>query len=197
MTARRPPWLAVAALHLLVGDNEPLVGDLLEEWPQRSRAWFWRQVTFAALARARAGASAAVREPQRLAALLAPIAIFVILSFEIAVAGNLLDDLIRRVDHARVTRLDHPQWIVLVALLSLPAAWTLGRVMSRIHRRSRVATVLACGASAALVGAVTVSVLSSEATGFFFPSAAHQTAVAMVFVLGLAAKLHLKRPGNP
>jgi hypothetical protein len=103
----------------------------------------------------------------------------------VGIGTEAIDDLIRRVDRAQVTRLNHPEWLIFVVLLSLPAAWTFGRAMSRLHRRSRVATVLACGAIAAIVGSVTVSVLSSEPTGFFFPSAAYQTAAAMVFVLGL------------
>jgi hypothetical protein len=186
MTPRRIP-LRVALLPHLLGDDEPLVGDLVEEWPRRSNAWFWRQVLFAVIARTMTGASATLREPQRLAGGLAHIAIFVILSFQVAVAGSLLDDLIRRVDLAQVTRLNHPEWLIVVVLLSLPIAWMFGRAMSRLHRHSRVATVLACGACAAFVGSVTVSVLRSDATGFFFPSAALQTAAAMVFVLGLLA----------
>lgn len=184
MTATRTPW-RVALLDHLLGHNEPLVGDLVEEWPRRSRAWFWRQVMFAVLARAMTGVSATLREPQRLGEGLASVAMFIILSFQVVVAGSLLDDLIQRVDRAQATRIDHSEWLVFVVLLSLPAAWVIGRTMSRLHRRSRVATVLLCGASAAIVASVSLSVLSSEATGFFFPSAPLQTAAAMVFVLGL------------
>jgi hypothetical protein len=184
MTARRTP-LRVAILPYLLGDDEPLVGDLVEEWPHRSRSWFWRQVMFAVLARAITGASATLREPQRLGRGLTSLAVFVVLSFQVVVAGSLLDDLIQRLDRAQVTRINHPEWLMFVVLLSLPAAWVIGRTMSRLHGHSRVATVLVCGASAAVVALVTLSVLSSESSGFFFPSAALQTAAAMVFVLGL------------
>ena len=184
MTVRRTPF-RVAILPYLLGDHEPLVGDLVEECPRRSNAWFWRQVMFAVLARTMTCASATLREPQRLSGGLADIAIFVILSFQVAVAGSLFDYLIRRIDFAQVTRLSHPEWLIFVVLMSLPTAWVFGRAMGRLHRYSRVATVLACGACAAIVGAVTVSVLSSDVTGFFFPSAAQQIAAAMVFVLGL------------
>jgi hypothetical protein len=185
MTAKRAPWLGVALLHQLLGDNEPLVGDLIEECPHRSRAWFWRQVLFAVLARAIAGASASLREPQRLAGGLTSFAMFIVLSFQVVVAGSLLDDLIQRLDLAQVIWINRPEWLVFVVLLSLPAAWVIGRAMSRLHWRFRVATVLVCGASAAIVAAVTLSVLRQEGTGFFFPSAARQTAAAMVFVLAL------------
>jgi hypothetical protein len=48
MTPRRPPRLAVALLNRFIGDNEPLVGDLLEEFQtRRSSLWLWRQVLVA------------------------------------------------------------------------------------------------------------------------------------------------------
>jgi hypothetical protein len=182
MKETRTP-LHIALLPYLLGDDEPLVGDLVEEWPRRSHAWFWRQVVFAMLATARATASAALREPQRLTGALGASAIFLILSFQVVVAGSLLDDLIRRIDRTQMTRIDHPEWLLFFVLLSLPVAWFIGRAIGRLHHRSRAATVAIAGASAAVVGAVTVSVLS--ATDSFFPSAARQTAAGMVFVLGL------------
>ena len=183
MTARAP-WLG-ALLQQLLGDNEPLVGDLLEECPHRSRAWFWRQVMFAVLARAMTSAAATMREPQRLSGGLASVAMFLLVSFQIVVAGSLLNDLLRRLDPAQVTRITHPEWTMFVVLLSLPAAWVIGRAMSRLHRRSRVATVLGYGASAAIVATVTLFVLAPAPAGFFLPSVAHQITAAMVFVVGL------------
>jgi hypothetical protein len=45
-----PPRLALALLNRFVPDDEPLTGDLIEEFAAgRSRAWFWRQ-TIAAVA---------------------------------------------------------------------------------------------------------------------------------------------------
>lgn len=200
MTARRKAW-RVALLPHLLGHNEPVVGDLVEEWPRRSSAWFWRQVMFAVFARVMTGASATLRKPERLGGELASVAIFVILSFQVVVAGSLLDDLIRRIDHAQVTRINHPEWLMFVVMLSLPVAWVIGRAMSRLHWRSRVATVLICGASAAVIASMTLSVLSSEATEFFFASASLQTAAAMVFVLGLlvggsSSSLHDRQPSS-
>jgi hypothetical protein len=44
----QPPRLAVALLSRFLPDNEPLVGDLLEEFAARkSRVWLWRQVILA------------------------------------------------------------------------------------------------------------------------------------------------------
>ncbi len=51
MKGRRPTRLAIALLEQLVPGNDPLAGDLLEEWRERSDAWLWRQVLFAVLTR--------------------------------------------------------------------------------------------------------------------------------------------------
>ena len=191
MKKTRTP-LQIALLPYLLGGDEPLVGDLVEEWPRRSNAWFWRQVVFAMLAKAGATASATLREPQRLTGALGATAIFLILSFQVVVAGSLLDDLIRRIDRTQMTRIDHPEWLLFFVLLSLPVAWFIGRAIGGLHHRSRAATVVIAGASASVVGAVTVSVLS--ATDSFFPSAAQQTAAGMVFVLGLLTGTSSRSP---
>jgi hypothetical protein len=48
MTNVQPPRLAVALLNRFLPENEPLVGDLLEEFAvRRSRLWLWRQVACA------------------------------------------------------------------------------------------------------------------------------------------------------
>jgi hypothetical protein len=53
MTAPQPPRLALALLSWLVPENDPLIGDLVEEFDRRrSHVWFWRQ-TIAALVLAR------------------------------------------------------------------------------------------------------------------------------------------------
>jgi hypothetical protein len=163
------------------------VGDLIEECPHRSRSWFWRQVLFAVLAHAITSALATLREPRRLATGLTSLGMFIVLSFQVVVAGSLLDDLIPRLDRGQVTRINHQEWLVFLVMLSLPVAWFIGKAMSRLHRRSRVATVLICGASAAAVASMIVSVLSSEASGVFFPSLPLQTVAALLFVLGLLA----------
>lgn len=52
MKASEPPRLALALLRRFAGDNEPLVGDLLETFARRpSRWWFWRQTVLAVLIR--------------------------------------------------------------------------------------------------------------------------------------------------
>jgi hypothetical protein len=50
MTTSDPPKLAVALLNRVIPDNDPLAGDLIEEFHRgRSGLWFWRQVLGAAL----------------------------------------------------------------------------------------------------------------------------------------------------
>jgi hypothetical protein len=50
MTNVQPPRLAVVLLNRFLPDNEPLVGDLLEEFATRkSRVWLWRQIVLALL----------------------------------------------------------------------------------------------------------------------------------------------------
>jgi len=48
MTTLEPPRLARTLLHRLALDNEPLAGDLVEEFRRRqSRLWLWRQLIVA------------------------------------------------------------------------------------------------------------------------------------------------------
>lgn len=65
MTDAGPPRLALALLLRCVPANEPLVGDLLEQFAvRRSRAWFWHQVLLAIFAERRQRGDA--RHPLRL-----------------------------------------------------------------------------------------------------------------------------------
>ena len=54
MTASRPPRLATALLHGVFADDDPLVGDLLEDFERHhSRFRFWKQTLSAILFRSR------------------------------------------------------------------------------------------------------------------------------------------------
>jgi hypothetical protein len=178
MTVKATPRLRIALLNWFLDNNEPLAGDLIEECAHRSRSWFWRQLVFALLPRTATGAAAALRDPARLVAPLASLAIFMVLCFQVVVAGSLLASVLPR------TRVAGHEWLALVVLLSLPVGWGTGNVTRRLHARSRVATVVLCGASAAVIGLVTHSVLTS-AGAVVFPALGVQAMTAMVFVSGL------------
>jgi hypothetical protein len=143
---RATPRLRIALLNWFLDNNEPLVGDLIEECAHRSRTWFWRQLMFALLARTAADAAAAWRDPARLIAPLASLAMFMVLCFQVVVVGSLLASVLPR------TLVAGHEWLALVVLLSLPVGWGTGNVTRRLHARSRVATVVLCGASAAVIG---------------------------------------------
>jgi hypothetical protein len=74
----QPPTLALALLRRVASGNDPLIGDLIEEFQAgRSRGWFWRQVLMAALPRpwrrrraAKARLDINVRRPQEVAGVL-------------------------------------------------------------------------------------------------------------------------------
>jgi len=178
MTVQATPRLRIAVLNWFLDDDEPLAGDLIEECAHRSRTWFWRQLMFVLLARTATGVAAALRDPARLVAPLASLAMFMVLCFQVVVAGSLLASVLPR------SRVAGQEWLTLVVLLSLPVGWGTGKVVRRLRARSRVATVVLCGATAAGTGLVVHDVLSSTAA-VFFPALGVQAMAAMVFVSGL------------
>jgi len=103
---------------------------------------------------------------------------FIVLCFQVVVAGGLLAGVLP------LTRIGRPEWLVFVVLLSFPVAWGIGKAMSRLRAKSRIGTVLLCGASLAVAALVTRLVAGSTAT-VFFPAIGLQTTAAIVFVVGL------------
>jgi hypothetical protein len=157
LTTRPTSRLRICLLSWFLGDDEPLAGDLVEECLHRSRTWFWRQLMFAVLTRTATGAAASLRDPAQLVGPLASLGMFIVLCFQVVVAGSLLAGVLP------LTRIDRPEWLTFVVLLSFPIAWVIGRAMNRLRERSRLSTVLLCGASAAVAAVLTHSVMSSTA----------------------------------
>lgn len=178
MTVKAISRLRIAVLNWFLDDNEPLAGDLIEECEHRSRTWFWRQLMFALLVRTALGAAGTLRDPARVVAPLASLAMFLVLCFQVVVAGSLLAIVLPG------TRVGGQGWLALVVLLSLPVGWGTGKVVCPLRARSRVATVGLCGVSGAGIGLVVHAVLSSTAA-VFFPAVGVQAIAAMVFVSGL------------
>jgi hypothetical protein len=186
MTSRQPPRVALGLLEHLVADNEPLIGDLIEGCAERSHAWFWRQVLFVVIARTIAHAWTNFRQRATLEGALVSIAMLVVLSFQVVVAGGVLNYLLGRLDVAWVTRIsDHPDWLTYLIVLSFMVASVIGRVTGCFHHRFRVAAVLVCGASATLAALVTLTLLNPTPMRPFLPSATLQTAAAIAFIFGL------------
>ncbi len=182
MTDRRARCL-VALLPLLLRDDDPLLGDLIEESSRRSLRWLWCQVRFVVYRRLMTSTSACLREPQRLGPGLSALGMLAGLIFQVVVAGSLLDDLMEQL--VPVPRpWFGPAGVMLVVLLSLPSAWLVGCAVRWLHPRSRLATVLICGASAAIAAALT---LTAFGPGGYLPAAGLQGTTAMVFVLVVLA----------
>ena len=194
MIARQPSRLAVALLECCVPDNEPLTGDLIEAARDRGRAWFWRQVLLAIVARPvsawRADRSATTATVLVTASLLA------VIGFQAVVAASLVNQLLI---------LNDPSWLATrgryhslqpwFALGSFAAAALAGRAISRVHRAHRVAAVLAFSTCATAWAFLHLR--------FFVPDAALepllsrpalQTAVTMVFVAGLFVGMASRTP---
>jgi hypothetical protein len=179
MKMKLTPQPRLALLTRLL-DNEPLAGDLIEECAHRPRFWFWQQLMFAVVGRTVASAVVHLREPSRLLEPLASVAVFGILCFQAVVAGSLLNALLP------AERIERPEWLTFAVLLSLPVAWVAGQVLGRLRPTHRIATVVLCGASAAVAALTTASILTSPAAAFF-PSVGVQIGAAAVFVAGLLA----------
>jgi hypothetical protein len=182
----RPPRFAVALLERFVPDNEPLAGDLLEEWHQRSNVWFWRQVLFTIFVRTIVD----VRSNARLAAesVLVAIAMLTLLGFHAVVAASLMNEVLATGDLEWNSELRHQDWSLLVAASWFAIAVLIGREIGRFHRDHRLAAILACSASATIAAFVNLAVfVQAEPYRPFFPDALMQIVVATVFIAGLFA----------
>jgi hypothetical protein len=183
MTSRRPPQLAVVLLERFVPDNEPLTGDLLEDWCERSDTWFWRQVLLAILTRS----TLHIRTNPRMTAeaVLVATAMLALLGFHAVVAASLMNQLLV----PNPLKWDPGTgWLFSVTVSCFATAVVIGRAVSRFHRDHRVAAILVCGASATIAAFVNLYLFVPNVPNQpFFPEAVMQIAVAMVFIAGLFA----------
>lgn len=126
MNAHHPSRLALAVFDCFVADNEPLKGDLIEEFEtRRSQWWLWRQVIGAIVCQR--GLRALPRERTDLIVLGA--AVLVLLSFE---AVFMLASM-------------HAPLVAIAA--SVPTAWLISRFHQRHYALSRSAfavSVMVC-----------------------------------------------------
>lgn len=174
------PPLRIALLTWLLDGDEPLAGDLMEECVHRPRSWFWWQLIFAVVGRTATGAVAYLRQPSRLEEHLASVAVLGILCFQVVVVGSLLSVLLPEI------RIERPEWLTFGLLLSLPVAWAIGKAVSHVRSKHRIATVVLYGASAA-VAALTTNAMLTSSGAVLFRAVGVQAGAAAVFVVGLLA----------
>jgi hypothetical protein len=184
MKGRRPPRLAIALLEQLLPGNDPLAGDLLEEWRERSDAWLWRQLLFAVLTRT----IVHVRTKPRVtieSALIAT-ALLAVLGFQSLVAASLVNRLLVLSDSAWMLQSGRFQsWQIYFAIPTFVAAVLAGRAIGRLSHH-RVAAALACSVSATAVTYLNLYLFVPDVLlKPLVPDPAIQTAVGMVFIAGL------------
>jgi hypothetical protein len=133
MKSRRPPGLAVELLERFVPDNEPLTGDLLEGWHERSDAWFWRQALLAVVARAVVDLRTNPRMTTE--AVLVATAMLALLGFHAVVAASLMNHLLILNDTAwNPPTGRYQEWQLWFILPLFAVAMLTGRAIGRMHR---------------------------------------------------------------
>ncbi len=177
----------LALLKVLLPDNEPLVGDLIEARSAKSDRWFWHQVISAAIS----GMTRHLRQHYRamLEGALVSTALLTLLGFQTIVAASVLNYVLDRYHLVWSTNMsENSGWLLHLATLSFVGALVIGCVTPRLHRRSRMAAVLAFGMSGTVAALLNLYAAFPKApTQLFMPSATWQIAGATFFVFGLLA----------
>lgn len=185
MRPRRPPRIAVALLNRVACGNEPLAGDLLEAWRERSNAWLWRQVLLAivtlTIARVRANPRLAIEQS------LVASAMVVLLGFSAVVVASLVTRLIVMTQATWIAEGGrYGAWQLLATSAWFAAAMAIGCGVRRIHRDHRVAAVLAFGGSASAAAFLNLYLFVPGAHARpFVADGALPIAAAALFVGGL------------
>jgi hypothetical protein len=181
MTLRQPPRLASLLMKLLV-DNDPLAGDLQEQYRAgRSAAWFWRQAgsaVFGEVRRFNLYELFAARGRFMQCVMVALISVCVVFSVKLIAVVVVDEEMLRRV----IGHYGLPELLRIV--LSLAVALPTGVAVARLREHSRAATVLVL--SAMLPAWAFANVYLLDASGSF--DAVLPNAVALlVFIVGLLA----------
>ena len=189
MTPRNPPRLATELLNAY-GANEPLAGDLEEEYRAgRSALWYWWQVAVAiGSASMRRTSMHDVFAPQNMpmqVIMLGLISLCAVFTVKVTVFMMVHDG-------ARIVNDPGFLWEVFRLALSFVVAVAAGAGIARLHDRHRDAAVAAFSASMACWALVNLYVLDGEGN---LDSAVTHVLALLVFVTGLlAGGLHLHLP---
>ena len=184
---RRPPRLASWLLEQLAPGNDPLRGDLEEEFANgRTGAWYWRQVVAAV---AQQG-PLSVRARGLVAAenFVTGIITLVLIGFYAVFVVNVTEWLLR-FEGVRVW-----EWIPnalgpfngLAALLTFALGLGAGRWIGSNDRAHRVAMIVAFGGATMLCATVALKAVSMTLdSGKFLPDILSQVSMTAPFVIGL------------
>ena len=193
MKTGRPPRLALALLERCIPDNEPLVGDLLEAFVNRSDAWFWRQSAFAVLTRT----VFQIRTRPFLTAerVLIPAAMLALLGFYTVVVATLMTRLIALRDawYPQTGRYQELQFYFVIPAFA--AAIVIGRAIGRHHHDHRVMCVVGCSVAATTAACLNLYLFVPNVLLLpLAPHAATQIALGMVFIAGLFVGIDSRSP---
>lgn len=188
MSARRPSRLALAVFDYFVSDNDPLRGDLTEEFfVRRSQRWLWWQVICAIAVRPRRVKNSAGDMPFSVLA----VAMLVLMAFEAvfftnaihrAFFGPPVQDITGYAYlaplwfHSGTTLSVQPSvaWAWIPPVASATGALPLGWWIARVRERHRVLALAAFGVIVTLCAAANLQ-----------SSLAAQFATSLAFILGL------------
>ena len=184
MKSGRPPSLPIALLMHCVPGNEPLIGDLLEEWHERSDAWLWRQVLLAVFS----GAVLHARMEPRLTAekALVTTGMLALLGFYTLVVATMMNRVIA-LSNAWLPRTGHYQDLQFYFIVpGFCGAVLMGRMIGHLHHNHRVLSVLGCSLTATSAACLNIYLFVPDALlQPLVPHAATQIALGMLFVAGL------------
>lgn len=196
---RTPPLLAKLLLDWLAPDNEPLRGDLDEEFANgRGSSWYWRQ----ALAMIAREGTLRIRSRalQRFENWVTGIITLILVGFYAVFVVNVTDWLLRFEGVQVLMRLPDAFGSIngLAPLAAVVLGAATGRLVAAGHMQHRVVAVFVFGGTTMLCAATALKAASIAATGtFFLPAVIPQVATTAMFVLGLVggiAALGLRRP---
>jgi hypothetical protein len=186
MKPRQPPRVPLVLLVHCVADNEPLIGDLLEDWRTRSNGWFWRQALLAVLSQC----AFQIRQKPRLTTerVLVTTAMLALLGFYTVVIATLMNRIIVLTDIWFPQTGRYQEFQLYFTVPAFAGAVLIGRVLGRLHQRHRVMCILGCGATATIAACLNVYLFVPNALVQPLPShPATQIALGVIRIAGLLA----------
>ena len=183
----RPPRLATLLLETLVPDNEPLRGDLEEEYARgRGRTWYWRQV-FGSIA---VQGPLAVRARGVVVAenLITGLITLVLIGFYAVFVVNVTDWLLRFEGVHILSRLPNALGPLngLACVLTFGLGLANGKLIASGHRTHRIFSIITFGGATMLCASAVLRAVSvAHEPNTILPQLGFQIAATAAFVIGL------------